>query len=252
VGYVVDLSGQVALVTGAGSGIGKATARLLASAGATVAIADLDAEAAEGVSDEINDSGNSAIALHLDITDAAATTKAVQRLEAAEAAPTIVVNNAASWALGPFLEIDQEAIDRTFGVTVFGSMNVTRATLPGMVERRAGRIIFIISDAARIGEAAMSVYAAAKGALTSLTKSLAREVGSHGITVNGVSPGTTKTPPTVAFLEQTGNEQRLLRSYPLGRLGEPSDIAHGVLFFASPMSDWVTGQILSVSGGFSM
>jgi NAD(P)-dependent dehydrogenase (short-subunit alcohol dehydrogenase family) len=130
-------------------------------------------------------------------------------------------------------------------------MAVTQAALPDIVAR-SGSIVIISSDGARIGERYMSVYAAAKSGLLGLAKSLARELGRDGVRVNAVAPGTTNTPGGAGFIERAGGADKLARAYPLGRIGEPQDIANAVLFLASPLASWITGQVLSVSGGFTM
>jgi NAD(P)-dependent dehydrogenase (short-subunit alcohol dehydrogenase family) len=247
----IDLSGEVALVTGAGSGIGEAIATTLARAGAAVAVADLSQESATRVADAIRGSGGRALPLQMDIGDPASIEAAISRLRSELGPISILVNNAAAWVVKEFKDTTPAEVERVVGVTLIGTINVTRAALPDVVERR-GRVINTISDSARTGERFMSVYAAAKAALIGLTKSLAKEVGANGVTVNGVSPGTTSTPGGSGFIEAAGGPEKLARAYPMGRIGEPQDIANAVLFFASPLSSWITGQVLSVSGGFTM
>ena len=247
----IDLSGQVALVTGGGSGIGEAIATTLAQAGAGVAVADLSQESATRVAESIRNCGGKAQPIQMDIANAASVAAGLQLVRAELGPVSILVNNAATWVVKELKETTSAEVDRTIDVTLIGTINVTRAALPDVIEQR-GRIINTISDSARTGERYMSVYAAAKAGLMGLTKSLAREVGRDGVTVNGVSPGTTSTPGSSAFIEAAGGPEKLARAYPLGRIGEPADIANAVLFFASPLSSWITGQILSVSGGFTM
>ena len=247
----IDLSGEVALVTGGGSGIGEAIATTLARAGAAVAIADLSQESATRVADAICGTGAKALPLQMDIGDPASIEAAIARLRSELGPISILVNNAATWVVKEFKDTTPAEVERVVSVTLIGTINVTRAALPDVVERR-GRVINTISDSARTGERFMSVYAAAKAGLIGLTKSLAKEVGGNGVTVNGVSPGTTSTPGGSAFIEAAGGPEKLARAYPMGRIGEPQDIANAVLFFASPMSSWITGQVLSVSGGFTM
>ena len=247
----IDLSGEVALVTGGGSGIGEAIARTLSRAGAAVAVADLSEESAARVATAICDEGGQAIPVQMDIADAASIDAAMERLHAQLGQVSILVNNAATWVVKEFKDTTPAEVDRVLGVTLTGTINVTRAALPDVIERR-GRIINIISDSARTGERFMSVYAAAKAGLIGLTKSIAKEVGAKGVMVNGVSPGTTSTPGGSGFIEAAGGPEKLARAYPMGRIGEPQDIANAVLFFASPLCSWITGQVLSVSGGFTM
>jgi NAD(P)-dependent dehydrogenase (short-subunit alcohol dehydrogenase family) len=251
-GVPIDLAGRVALVTGAGSGIGEAIAGILARAGALVAVADLSEPAAVRVAGEITALGGRAIAVRLDVADEASVRDGVGRITTELGPVRIVVNNAATWTIKPFADTSPAEIERVFAVTVTGAMNVTRSVLTDLCAEPGGRVVNIISDSGRVGEAHMAAYASAKAALVGFTKSLAREVGRQGVTVNGVSPGTTVTPGSADFIAQVGGEQKLARAYPLGRLGRPEDIAGAVLFFASPLADWITGQVLSVSGGFTM
>ncbi|MGH8998217.1 MAG: SDR family NAD(P)-dependent oxidoreductase [Acidimicrobiia bacterium] len=251
-GVSIDLSGRVAVVTGGGSGIGEATAKVLGAAGAAVAVADLAEENAKRVAADIEAGGSRATPVRLDVTDEASILDGFEQIRSELGTPRIVVNNAATWTIKLFKDTTQAEIDRIFGVTVTGAMHVTRAALDDLTATPGGRLINIISDSGRTGEGYMAAYASAKAALVGLTKSLAKEVGRFGCTVNGVSPGTTNTPGAAAFIESVGGEAKLAKAYPLGRLGQPEDIANAVLFFASPLSEWITGQILSVSGGYTM
>lgn len=247
----LNLDPRIALVTGGGSGIGEAIARLLAQAGATVAIADLSVESAKRVADDIVAGGGKAVGVHVDIAEPGTVDAAIEAIHAEVGTISILVNNAATWVIKSFADTTSEEASRVVDVTLNGTMNVMRAALPDIVENR-GRIVSVISDGARVGERFMSVYSAAKAGLIGLTKSVAREVGRSGVTVNGVAPGTTATPGSAGFIEAAGGAEKLAKAYPLGRIGQPEDIAGAVLFLVSPWSSWMTGQILSVSGGFTM
>jgi 2-hydroxycyclohexanecarboxyl-CoA dehydrogenase len=242
----LDLGGQCALVTGAGSGIGRACADTLAAHGAHVLVADLVVERAAETVDAIVGTGGTAEAVRLDVSDWLAC-RAVA--ESASQPIDIVVNAAATWTMGPFLDMDPETWRRDFDVTLFGTLNVTRALLPAMVARRSGTVINISSDAGRSGEPGQVVYAAAKAGVIGMTKSLAAEIGRDGVRVNCIAPGLTRTPGSASFIESVGAE-KLGRRYPLGRIGEPTDIADAVLFLASDLSSWITGQVVSVNGGY--
>jgi NAD(P)-dependent dehydrogenase (short-subunit alcohol dehydrogenase family) len=247
----IDLSGDVAVVTGGGSGIGEAIARTLARAGAAVAIADLSQESAERVAKQIAADGGRALPVALDIGDRASIETGLAAVRDGLGPVKHLVNNAATWAVKSFADHTPAEIDRVISITLTGTMAVTQAALPDIVEQH-GTIVVISSDSARIGERYMSVYAAAKAGLLGFTKSVAREVGRNGVRVNAIAPGTTNTPGGSGFIEQAGGAEKLARAYPLGRIGEPQDIANAALFLTSPLSSWMTGQVLSVSGGFTM
>ncbi|MGQ0631397.1 MAG: SDR family NAD(P)-dependent oxidoreductase [Sporichthyaceae bacterium] len=247
----IDLSGQVAVVTGGGSGIGEAIARTLAAAGAAVAIADISSDNGQRVAKEIEADGGRAIAVALDICDRASIEAGIAEVHAQLGRIDHLINNAATWAIKTFADHTPAEIDRIVAITLTGTMTVTQVVLPHIVAS-GGSIVVISSDGARIGEAYMSVYAGAKAGLIGFAKSVAREVGRKGVRVNIVAPGTTATPGSSGFIEQAGGAEKLAKAYPLGRIGEPQDIANAVLFLTSPLSSWITGQVLSVSGGFSM
>jgi 2-hydroxycyclohexanecarboxyl-CoA dehydrogenase len=239
------LSGRTAVVTGAGSGIGRACAEQLAAAGTHVVVADVDPASALSVVEGIRANG-SADALVVDVTsweDCARYLPAVGPID-------ILVNCAAVWTIGPFAESDPESWRRDVDVTLMGTLNVTRAVLPGMLERRRGVIVNVGSEAGRLGEAQQVVYSAAKAGVIGLTRALALEVGAANVRVNCVTPGLTRTPASSSFIEAAG-EERLRRRYPLGRIGEPDDVAATVVFLASARSGWVTGQVLAVNGGYA-
>lgn len=247
----IDLSGQVAVVTGGGSGIGEAIARTLARAGATVAIADISTENGGRVVKEIEADGGHAIAVSLDLADRASVESGIAEVRSQLGRIDHLVNNAATWAIKSFADHTPAEIDRIVGITLTGTVTVTQVALPDILAT-GGSIVVISSDGARAGEAYMSVYAGAKAGLIGFAKSVAKEVGRKGVRVNVVAPGTTATPGSAGFIDQVGGADKLAKSYPLGRIGEPQDIANATLFLVSPLSSWITGQVLSVSGGFSM
>jgi 2-hydroxycyclohexanecarboxyl-CoA dehydrogenase len=243
--------GGVAVVTGAGSGIGRAIARGLAEDGLAVAVADINVDGAEETVAGIKAAGGHAIAVECDISDP----EAVERLAGAVARELgtagVVVNNAGWDIIQPFLENDRAFWLKVVNINYLGPLTVTRAFLPGMIERgQGGRVINIASDAGRVGSMGETVYAGAKGGVIAFSKSLAREMARQQITVNCVCPGPTDTP---LFQQQPERmREALVRAIPFRRLGRPEDVAHAVRFFAAPGASYITGQVLSVSGGLTM
>ena len=248
--------GRTVVVTGGGGGIGGATCRRFGQEGAKVAVLDLDADAAERVAGEIRDAGGTARAFRCDITDRAEVDAAVAGTEAALGAIDVLVNNAGWDVFRPFVKTEPAQWDRLIAINLIGALHMHHAVLPGMATRRAGRIVNVSSDAARVGSSGEAVYAACKGGLVALSKTLAREHARHGITVNVVCPGPTETALFEDYKQGAGNPEKLVeaftRSIPLGRIGRPDDLPGAILFFASDDAGFVTGQVLSVSGGLTM
>ncbi len=248
---IIDLTGKSAIVTGGGRGIGRETARLLAQAGAMLTIADLDEASAQNVAAEIRAADGKAITVKADVTDAASAQAMARAALDAHGRIDILVNNAAVWTTKLFKDLAPQDYDRDIRVTLYGALNCSRAVLDAMTEQKYGRIVNLISDAGRIGEPYLTVYSAAKGGVAAFTKALAKEVGRYNITVNGIAPGITQTPGAQEFIQGAGGEEKLAKAYPLRRLAQPIDIANAILFLASDMSSYMTGQIFSVSGGYS-
>jgi 2-hydroxycyclohexanecarboxyl-CoA dehydrogenase len=242
---------RVALVTGGARGIGRAVALALAEQGRAVAVGDVLEEEAVKTAEAI---GSDALAVPLDVTDSGSVASAVGRTQDELGAIDVVVNNAGWDEARPFIETDEAFWDRVIDVNFKGGLRVTRAVLPGMVERRWGRVVNIGSDAGRVGSSLESVYSGAKGGVIAFTKTIAREVALSGVTANVVCPGPTKT----VFLERFAGEhgerlvESLTRAVPMRRLGEPEDVAAAVAFLASDAAGYITGQTLSVSGGLTM
>lgn len=251
----IDLSGRRALVTGAGQGIGRGIARTLAAAGAEVLLNDLVEERAAAVMAEIEADGGAAATAVFDVTDWAAVEAAV-----AKAGPVdVLVNNAGNAGsasthgfedMKPFAEEDPSAWDAFIRVNLFGVMYSTRAVLPGMIEQGSGRIVTIVSDTARVGEPFMAAYSAAKAGAAGLIRSVAREVGRHGVTANCIALGTMN--PTEAGPEEEAQYDYLVKRYAIRRRGLPADIAALTVFLASDLAPWITGQTIPVNGGYSM
>lgn len=248
----IDLSGRVALVTGGGSGIGRECCLLFARAGASVVAADVNLEGARETVRLVEAAGGAGLAIEVDVKDpvqASATVDgAIERFGAVD----VLVNNAAKWTIALFKDQQHADIVDDIQVTLIGAMVMTSAVYAHMRERKSGAVVNLISDSGRVGEALMVPYGAAKAGVVGFTKGFAKEAGRYGIRCNAVSPGTTHTPGASPVIEKWGGEEKLLAAYPLRRLGQPIDQANAILFLASDMSSWVTGQILSVSGGYSM
>jgi NAD(P)-dependent dehydrogenase (short-subunit alcohol dehydrogenase family) len=247
----IDLSGKSAVITGSGRGIGRETALLLAQAGAKLTIADLDEASAKSVTDEIKSKGGSAIAVKVDVTNAESPQAMVRTALDAYGRVDILVNNAAVWTTKLFKDMTPQDYDRDIRVTLYGTLYSSRAVLDTMTQQNYGKIVNLISDAGRIGEPYLTVYSAAKGGVAAFTKALAKEVARFNITVNGVAPGVTHTPGAAGFIEGAGGAEKLGKAYPMRRLAQPIEIANAILFLASDMSSYMTGQIFSVSGGYS-
>lgn len=248
----IDLTNRTAMVTGGGSGIGRETAALLSRAGAAVAVADRDAAAAKETAELITTSGGRAIPVQVDIRDDEAARRAVATTVDEFGHLDILVNNAAAWTVKLFKDLTVTDYENDIGVCLVGTMVMTRAVYDVMREQRSGTVVNLISDAGRIGEPFLVAYGAAKAGVVGFTKGFAKEAARYGIRANAVSPGTTMTPGSAPVIDKWGGEDKLLATYPLRRLGEPIDQANAILFFCSEHSSWVTGQVLSVNGGYAM
>jgi 2-hydroxycyclohexanecarboxyl-CoA dehydrogenase len=245
------MSERVALVTGGGGGIGRAICVDLAADGRAVAVADLRLDTAQETASAI---GSGAFAVEMDVTSSDSVAAGVSAASSELGPIDIVVNNAGWDELKPFLETDEAFWDQVIEVNYKGCLRVTRAMLPGMVERGFGRVVNIGSDAGRVGSSLEAVYSGAKGGVIAFTKTVAREVARSGVTANAVCPGPTRTPMLEGMAEAGGEKlfDSLVRAVPMRRLGEPSDVAAAVAFLASERAGFITGQTLSVSGGLTM
>lgn len=259
----LELDGKVALITGSGSGIGQHMAAAFAAEGAMVAVNDISQDGIETTLGLIGTAGGKGMAAQCDITDAASVADMIAAVEKKWGRLDILVNNAAVMTRHAlFLEKTPEQCDQEIQVTLYGTINCVRAALPGMIDRTYGKIVNIATDAARVGQEREAVYAAAKGGVISFTKSIAREVGRNNINANVVSPGATNSPMRNAILDKmresmgaekvADREERVKRVYPLRRIGEMEDVSNAVLFAASDRARHITGQVLSVNGGFAM
>lgn len=250
------LSDKVMLVTGAGGKIGRAIALRLAEERAIVGALDLSTEHAQESAKLISEREGRAVALQADITDVSSVQNAVNELSRAHG-PVDVLVNCAGWdRLVKFIDTDPPLWDRLIAINLRGPIALHHAVLPSMIERKRGAIINIASDAGRVGSSGESVYAACKGGIIAFSKSIAREVAGYGVTVNAVCPGPTDTPLFRSFLEEGDWGKKvfdaLAKAIPMRRLGEPEDIAGMVAFLASDEARFVTGQVISISGGLTM
>ncbi|TMK59373.1 MAG: SDR family oxidoreductase [Actinobacteria bacterium] len=247
------MSNRVAMVTGAGQGIGAAIARHLAAAGHAVAICDVDHERAAASASELTKSGQRAAAVHVDVSNSTSVADGVAQITRELGPVDVLVNNAGIDKIEPFLESTEDTWDRIIAVNLKGQIICCRAVLDSMIEHSWGRIVNIGSDAGRVGSTGEAVYSASKGGVIAFTKTLAREVAKSGITANCVCPGPTET----ALLGQVAEYSQklydgLARAIPIGRVGEPDNVAAAVAFLASDAASYITGQTLSVSGGLTM
>jgi 2-hydroxycyclohexanecarboxyl-CoA dehydrogenase len=243
------LDGKIALVTGGASGIGKATLMELARSGASVICADVNAEKGVELVREAADTNFAVEFVAVDLADSASVRRcATQVLERHRRIDILV--NAAGWNdIQPFIDNPPDYMDRVIAINLGGMLHLTQALLPAMIAAGKGKIINISSDAGRVGSSGETAYAAAKGGVIAFTKSLAREVARHAINVNCVCPGPTDTPMLQSRPEKL--KEAFVRAIPFRRFAKPQEIADAILFFASPRSDYVTGQVLSVSGGLT-
>lgn len=238
---------MIALVTGAGSGIGRAIAERLAADGHVVAVNDLRLETAQTVAEAIIARGGQARAYAADVADEASVAAMAAAVQVELGAPDIVVNNAGHGHQAPFLQIAPADFDRIFAVHVRGTYLVTRAFLPAMLRAGAGSVINIASQLGQIGGVELVHYAGAKGAIIAMTKSLAREVAAQGVRVNAVAPGPIDTPLVAALSEAWKAAKKA--SLPLGRFGTPAEVAGVVAFLAGPDAALFVGQTLGPNSG---
>ena len=260
----LNLAGKTVIVTGGGSNIGRAIVLAFASEKCNVVIADIDEAQGQKTAKEAFSLGGKVIAIKTDVTSLDSVTAMVKRIIEEFGKLDILVNNA-GWTLDRlFIEKSRSELEKEVNINFWGVLNCTRAVLEHMIERKYGKIISIGSDAGRMGEYREAVYAACKGGVIALSKSLARELGRYGININVVCPGVTvpenpeyagelsmwKGPMAQVFTTEA--QEKAAKAYPLRRLGKPEDIANVVVFLASDAASFITGQTISVSGGYTM
>jgi 2-hydroxycyclohexanecarboxyl-CoA dehydrogenase len=256
---LLDLTGRVALVTGAGQGVGRQVALFMASHGARgVVVNDYFLDRAKSVAAEINESGGTALAVQADVADFGSVTDMVARVDEEFGAVDILVNNAGNagpnaspFGQPPFWETGPEDWAKFVDVNFYGVLHSTRAVLPGMIGRRYGRIVTLISDAGRVGEPHLVVYSGAKAGAAGMMRGVAKAVGRYDITVNCVALSAVETPTTEDVISADAEHGTILRSYLIRRFGKPEDPAALVLFLASDAASWITGQTYPVNGGYA-
>jgi 3-oxoacyl-[acyl-carrier protein] reductase len=245
-----DLTGSIAFITGAASGIGRASARALAAAGARLVLADRDGDGARSLAREI---GAQAIALELDVADRAAIDRAFDAAESQLGVPDILINSAGTGACTAFWESDPDQFEHVLRVNLIGTFLAARRFTRRLIELdRPGAIVNLASTNAYIPATGLSAYCASKGGVLMFTRVAALELGAKRIRVNAIAPGSTLTGMTTMAFTRPRMEQGFLRHTPMGRFGQPEDIAQAVLYLASPLSAWVTGHLLVVDGGQSL
>lgn len=252
----MGLEGRVAIVTGAGRGIGKATASVLSSKGAAVAVVEIIPENAESSAREIRQKGGRAEAIVADVSKFEVAQQVVKRVLETFGKVDILVNNVGWDDPKPFIETTPELWDKVLDINLRSTLNCTRAVLEPMMANKWGRIVSIASDAGRMGGIYAAVYSAAKAGVIAFSKTIAREMAAYNILANCIAPGPIET-PLLQQISGTGESgasmiRKTLRMVPLKRLGQPEEIAHAVAFFASEEASYVTGQVLSVNGGMIM
>lgn len=245
-----DLSGKVAIVTGGGDGIGAGCSKILAAAGASVVVSDISADKAKAVADEITASGGKAMSVACNVLEDADLVNLVDTAVKTYGTVNILVNNAGLGGGGrenPF-KIDTDYVKRIYSINVFAPWRLCQLSVPEMEKSGYGSIVNITSMSSVDKEPDMCVYASSKAALNHLAANLAYDFGPYGVRINNVGPGATRTNALLSILTPELQE-KMLRHTPIKRLGEVDDIARAVLFFASPASSWVSGQVIFVNGG---
>jgi 7-alpha-hydroxysteroid dehydrogenase len=241
------LDGEVALITGAGAGIGRSIAQTFAAAGAAVAVSDLDAQAADAVAAEIVQSGGKALGIGCNVTSETDLQAAVQAAVGRFGALTILTNNAGGGGPKPF-DMPMDDFRWAFQLNLFSIFRLSQLAAPHMAAAGHGSILNISSMAGENKNVRMASYGSSKAAVNHLTRNIAFDLGPQGIRVNAIAPGAVRTAALASVLTPEV-EKTMLRHTPLGRLGQPEDIANAALFLCSPAASWISGQILTVSGG---
>jgi 2-hydroxycyclohexanecarboxyl-CoA dehydrogenase len=249
-----DLSGKVVVLTGCASGIGRATAQQFAQAGAVVYGGDVNEKDGNAAIAQIREAGGKAEFIPLDLARPASVDVFVDTVKAKTGDAIDIIASVAGWErVGPFLENTPEFWDKVIAINYVGAVRMIHRFLPAMIERKAGgRIITVASDAGRVGSMGETFYSGSKGALIAFTKALAREMARYGINCNCIAPGPTDTPLFHEGIQNPNLREALIKAIPLRRLAKTTEVANAILFFATPAAGFITGQVLSVSGGLTM
>lgn len=249
------LDNKIAIVTGAGQGIGRGIAEKLGAEGATVIATDLNEATAIETADAIDAAGHAAGAMGLaaDVTSRESVNRMVERVREQYGRIDVLINNAGWDKLGAFVDSDPADWDRIIQINLYGVLNTSKAVLPIMAEQESGSVVNLASDAGRVGSSGEAVYSAAKGGVIAFTKTTAREMARHEVNINCVCPGPSDTALFASFTDDSPKlREALIKAIPLRRLAQPADLANMVAFLASDEAAYVTGQTVSVSGGLSM
>ena len=244
------LDNKIAIITGAGRGIGRGIAEKLAAEGATVVVTDIDEQAAQTAAKEL---GGGAVGLRVDVTNKESVAEMVGSVNETFGRIDVLINNAGWDKVGPFVDSEEADWDRVIAINLYGVFNTSKAVLPIMAAQGYGSVVNLGSDAGRVGSSGEAVYSAAKGAVIAFSKATAREMARYQVNVNCICPGPTDTP---LFASIGGDNPKLrealTKAIPFRRLADPSDLANAVSFFASDDAAYITGQTVSVSGGLTM
>jgi len=250
------LSGKTVIITGGGGGIGRAVCQRFAEEGSLVAVLDRDATAAQTTVELITQAGGKARAYAADITDYDAIVATVEAIESQLGVPTVLVNNAGFDQFMPFLKTEPKMWQQLIAINLTGALNMHHVVLPKILAAGGGKVVNVASDAARVGSSGEGVYAACKAGLVGLSKTLARELATKGVNVNVVCPGPTDTALLKSVVGTASNPEKLLEAFknavPMRRLGQPEDFPGIITLLASDDANYITGQVISVSGGLTM
>jgi 3-oxoacyl-[acyl-carrier protein] reductase len=258
---ILDLKGRIGLITGAGQGVGRAAALHFAQHNAGVVVVnDFYLDRAQAVAAEVEKAGCKALAVQCDVTSFESVTAMFEKVRAECGGVDILVNNAGNWGADPsaasksnlpFWQQTPSAWDPFLNVNLFGVMYCVRAALPGMIEKKYGKVVNVISDAGRVGEPNLEAYSAAKAGAAGFTRAIAKATGRFGIAANCVALASTRTPINEEQMKDEQAVKAMLSRYVIRRVGQPEDAANMILFLASDASSWITGQTYPVNGGYS-